>query len=55
MLKIVPFEEKYKDIFKQLNLAWLELYFYVEAKDKELFNDCEKFIIDEGGFISIGL
>ncbi|MDC6389718.1 GNAT family N-acetyltransferase [Maribacter sp. PR1] len=55
MLKIVPFEEKYKDIFKQLNLAWLELYFHVEAKDQELLNDCEKFIINKEGFIFIGL
>tara|TARA_R110002050_G_scaffold213566_2_gene349860 strand:+ start:196 stop:612 length:417 start_codon:yes stop_codon:yes gene_type:complete len=34
-----------------LNVAWLEKYFYVEPKDKVLLENCEANIIDKGGFI----
>ncbi|RRQ48776.1 N-acetyltransferase [Maribacter algicola] len=55
MLKIVPFEEEYKDVFRDLNLLWLERYFYVEEKDHELLNDCQTHILTRGGLIFIGL
>lgn len=50
-LTIIPFEPQYARQFRDLNIAWLEKYFYVEAKDTELLEDCEKNIIDEDGFI----
>lgn len=37
--------------FRDLNLAWLEKYFYVEPKDKKLLENCKKSILDIGGFI----
>ena len=37
--------------FRDLNLAWLKRYFYVEPKDKELLENCKKSIIDKGGYI----
>ena len=48
---IIPFEEKYAKQFYNLNVEWLEKYFYVEAKDKELLENCEKAIISKGGYI----
>lgn len=50
-LKIIPFESKYANDFKRLNIVWLEQYFYVEEKDKVLLSDCENSIIGNGGHI----
>ena len=36
MLTIVPFETKYTQIFKDLNIEWITEYFKVEEKDREL-------------------
>tara|TARA_R110002074_G_scaffold61561_5_gene148775 strand:+ start:16269 stop:16727 length:459 start_codon:yes stop_codon:yes gene_type:complete len=55
MLTIVPYESKYTQNFKELNLAWITEYFIVEEKDRELLNNCESSIIDKGGYIFIGL
>tara|TARA_R110000782_G_scaffold167634_1_gene259843 strand:+ start:2190 stop:2648 length:459 start_codon:yes stop_codon:yes gene_type:complete len=55
MLTIVPYEPKYTQNFKELNLAWITEYFIVEEKDRELLNNCESSIIDKGGYIFIGL
>jgi len=50
-LRIIPFNTKYIRNFRDLNIAWLEQYFYVEPKDRELLENCEKSIIDSGGNI----
>ncbi|MGB5499630.1 MAG: GNAT family N-acetyltransferase [Maribacter sp.] len=50
-LRIIPFNTKYISNFRDLNIAWLEKYFYVEPKDKQLLENCEKSIIDQGGHI----
>lgn len=50
-INIFPFESKYASDFKNLNVAWLEKYFYVEPKDEVLLSDCENSIIAEGGYI----
>lgn len=50
-LKIIPFKPEYSNSFRDLNLAWLERYFYVEPKDHLLLENCEEHIIDKGGFI----
>lgn len=50
-ITIIPFKPQYVRHFRDLNVAWLEKYFYVEAKDTELLEDCEKNIIDKDGFI----
>lgn len=55
MLTIVPYQSKYAQSFKELNLAWINQYFTVEEKDKELLDDCEASILKKGGFIFIGL
>ena len=50
-LRIIPFNTKYISNFRDLNIAWLEKYFYVEPKDKEQLENCKKSIIDKDGSI----
>ncbi|MCM4153063.1 N-acetyltransferase [Arenibacter sp. N53] len=50
-LKIVSFKSSYAKRFKELNVAWLEKYFYVEPKDTILLENCEANIINKGGYI----
>ena len=54
-VKIIPFEVKHASHFKNLNIAWLEKYFYVEPKDEELLSDCESSIIAKGGYIFMAI
>jgi len=51
MKNIIPFSSDLKQHFINLNIEWLETYFYVEPHDAELLNNCEEVIIDKGGFI----
>ena len=48
---IIPFEEKYAAHFYNLNVEWLEKYFYVEPYDNKVLSNPKEFIIDKGGFI----
>jgi ribosomal protein S18 acetylase RimI-like enzyme len=48
---IIPFEEKYSNDFYNLNVEWLEKYFYVEPYDKKVLSNPKEYIIDNGGFI----
>lgn len=50
-MKIIPFRPGLAKYFKDLNLSWLEKYFYVEHKDTELLENCENSIINKGGYI----
>jgi ribosomal protein S18 acetylase RimI-like enzyme/DNA-binding MarR family transcriptional regulator len=50
-IEIIPFEPRYRDDFKRLNLEWLERYFYVEAIDAEVLSQPETSILAPGGFI----
>lgn len=50
-LRIIPFQSHLAENFKNLNVAWLERYFYVEPKDELLLNNCEESIIRKGGLI----
>lgn len=50
-LNIIPFESRFASYFRDLNLAWLERYFYVEPEDASLLKNCEQTIIDQGGYI----
>ncbi|MEP2278043.1 GNAT family N-acetyltransferase [Maribacter sp.] len=55
MLSIVPYEPKYTENFRDLNIAWITEYFKVDKKDKELLEHSQSKIIDKGGYIFIGL
>ncbi|TJY33989.1 GNAT family N-acetyltransferase [Pontimicrobium aquaticum] len=49
--KIVPFDSIYSKNFYDLNIEWLNTYFYVEPIDEEVLSKPEKYIIDKGGYI----
>ena len=50
-MKIDPFHSKYASAYYELNIEWLETYFYVEDYDKEVLSAPEKYIIQPGGHI----
>ena len=50
-LKILPFQDEFAKAFYELNIEWLETYFYVENFDKEVLSNPRKYIINPGGYI----
>lgn len=48
---IIPFEAKYATHFYDLNVEWLEKYFYVEPYDKKVLSNPKTYIINNGGFV----
>lgn len=48
LIEIIPFQSRYADDFKRLNLEWLEKYFEVEAADKDVLSQ-PHLIIEQGG------
>jgi ribosomal protein S18 acetylase RimI-like enzyme len=50
-VEILPFESRYRDDFKRLNVEWLETYFYVEPIDEDVLSRPEEAILEPGGFI----
>ena len=50
-VKIIPFDPAYVQDFKDLNIAWLEKYFWVEPHDEEILGQPERYIINPGGTI----
>tara|TARA_R100000935_G_scaffold51378_1_gene77813 strand:- start:1493 stop:1951 length:459 start_codon:yes stop_codon:yes gene_type:complete len=50
-MEIVFYTPKYAKDFKDLNIAWLEKYFWVEPHDEDVLGDPEKHIIQPGGMI----
>ena len=51
MGKIISFKPELAHVFRDLNLDWLQQYFYVEPHDEELLGQCEEVIINKGGYI----
>jgi ribosomal protein S18 acetylase RimI-like enzyme len=50
-LQIIDFTPSHADAFLQLNLEWLEKYFWVESIDRTVLSAPQTEIIDKGGFI----
>lgn len=50
-MKIISYDPNYAEDFKELNLAWLNKYFWVESHDEEVLGSPEKYIIEPGGSI----
>ena len=50
-VEIIPFQKEYSSQFYDLNIEWLEAFFYVEDHDKEVLGNPQSYIIDNGGFI----
>jgi N-acetylglutamate synthase-like GNAT family acetyltransferase len=51
MSEIISYQPKNAEVFKELNIAWLEKYFRVEAYDLEVLSFPEKYILNKGGNI----
>lgn len=54
-IQIVPFEDKYKEYFREFNEAWITKYFELEDIDRKLFSDPYTYIIKPGGEIFTAL
>jgi DNA-binding MarR family transcriptional regulator/N-acetylglutamate synthase-like GNAT family acetyltransferase len=54
-VKIVPFNKKYKNDFKRLNIEWLEKYSSFEPFDDKILSSPEKEIIKKGGEVFFAL
>ena len=54
-LRILPFQKRYSQAFYNLNIEWLETFFYVEDFDKEVLSNPKKYIINTGGHIFFAL
>ena len=50
-IPIVALRNELAEHFKNLNIAWLQKYFYVEPIDEVMLSDPKKYIIDKGGYI----
>ena len=50
-MEIISDQPQYATDFKELNIAWLEKYFWVESHDEEVLGNPEKYIIEPGGTI----
>lgn len=50
-LHIVPFQPNLAEYFKELNLAWVRKYFFVEPLDEEMLSHPQENIINKGGQI----
>ncbi len=54
-IKIVKYKPEYKNIFKSLNLEWLNKYFEVEKEDEKALNNPEEYYLKNGGEIFFAL
>jgi N-acetylglutamate synthase-like GNAT family acetyltransferase len=50
-VEIIEYRDELLQHFKDLNVAWLEKYFYVEPIDEEMLSNPKAYIIDKGGYI----
>ncbi|MFZ6009781.1 MAG: GNAT family N-acetyltransferase, partial [Bacteroidota bacterium] len=53
--RIVNFKPEHIKHFYELNKAWIERYFFLEALDKKMLEDPEAYILEKGGYIFIAL
>ncbi len=51
MIKIIDFESRYAEDFKNLNEAWIKKYFKIEQSDIDALHHAQTYIIDKGGFV----
>ena len=54
-VKIIDFDPKYADHFRDINYEWLEKYFEIEPYDRIVLENPINHIIKLGGFIFIAL
>lgn len=49
--RVVEYEKRHHDAFRDLNLAWITQHFEVEDSDREALDDPETGILNDGGCI----
>jgi GNAT superfamily N-acetyltransferase len=50
-IRIINYKPELASCFSDLNLAWLEQYFYVEPIDRTMLAQPGTYILDKGGYI----
>jgi|SRR5580704_707646 len=55
MVRIIDYETRYEDEFRQLNRDWLEQYDLMESHDLKVLNDPQGTILDAGGYIYLAI
>ena len=50
-MRIVPYEPRHADAWRDLNIAWISRHFALEPKDIQVLDDPEGQILDQGGWI----
>lgn len=55
MVKIVPYQPKYREAFSELNKEWISTYFEMEESDYKALNNPKEYILDKGGCILVAL
>jgi GNAT superfamily N-acetyltransferase len=50
-VRVVQYEPRHRDAFRDLNLAWISRYFTIEEVDLKVLNDPEGAIVAPGGVI----
>ncbi|MDR2038870.1 MAG: GNAT family N-acetyltransferase [Bacteroidales bacterium] len=54
-VKIVPYEPKYRQVFKELNEDWITTHFEMEEADHKALDDPDEYILGSGGMIFIAI
>ena len=50
-VQLINYDPAYDQIFHDLNIEWLETFFYVESHDTEVLQNPKSYIIDNDGYI----
>jgi len=54
-ISVVSYENKYREVFKALNVEWISTYFKMEDKDFHSLDHPKEYILDKGGEILVAL
>lgn len=54
-VRIVPYEVKYQEAFRALNVEWISTYFEMEETDYRALDNPDTYILDKGGRILVAL
>ena len=54
-IRIVPYEARFRDAFRELNEEWLNFYMEVEPEDERVLSDPEGTILAKGGVIILAM
>jgi putative acetyltransferase len=54
-VRVVPFADAHAEAFRALNAEWIEQYFTLEARDRDVLDHPRSMILDRGGAIYCAL